>query len=293
MESLPSQSVSKLIQLRSSWRSCTGQTIAPEKLKLLSDYARSKEEGIWGDKVRFKTVAARAGDSEELRGLGTYGFIRGASGFIVGAVDKRTSNLEDYGYLMEDIIIYATGLGLATCWLGGSFRKDNFSSRINVQPHEIVPAVVSVGLPADNRNIVDRIIRNVAGSKKRLKWESLFFESDFQTPLKRKRAGNYAHVLDMVRLSPSASNKQPWRYVVDENQVHIFLQRTPGYRKPNLFSDLQRIDMGISMYHFDAVCKELNVDGQWIHHKFSSSFPENWEYIVSWNTNGIPPSATL
>ena len=282
MESLPSQSASKLIQLRSSWRSCTGQAIAPDMLKLLDDYINSKTQGIRDDNVRFELVAARAGDSEELRGLGTYGFIRGASGFIVGAVEKQIDNLEDYGYLMEDIVLFATGLGLASCWLGGSFRKDKFSSRINVQPHEIVPAVVSIGLPADNRNIIDRIIRNVAGSKNRKDWESLFFESDFQTPLQRERAGKYAQVLDMVRLSPSASNKQPWRYAQDENQFHLFLQRTPGYRKPNLFCDLQRIDMGISMYHFESVCKELNVGGQWIHRKPSAPPPENWEYILSW-----------
>ncbi|NQT62706.1 MAG: nitroreductase [Candidatus Marinimicrobia bacterium] len=285
MESPPSQSVSNLIQLRSSWRSCTGQAIAADKLKLLDNYVNSKTEGIGGDKVRFELVAARAEDSEELRGLGTYGFIRGASGFIVGAVDKQIDNLEDYGYLMEDIILFATGLGLATCWLGGSFRKDNFSSRINIQPHEIVPAVVSVGLPADNRNVIDRIIRNVAGSKNRKEWETLFFESDFQTPLKRESAGKYAQVLDMVRLSPSASNKQPWRYALDENQVHLFLQRTPGYRKPNFFCDLQRIDMGISMYHFDSVCKELNVGGQWTNQKLSSTFPKNWEYIISWDAD--------
>ncbi|MBC8377320.1 MAG: nitroreductase [FCB group bacterium] len=285
MEFPPDQSISNLIQLRSSWRSCTGQAIAPDKLRLLDDYVQSKTEGIQGDKVRFELVAATAEDSEELRGLGTYGFIRGASGFIVGAVDKQISNLEDYGYLMEDIILFATGLGLATCWLGGSFRKDNFSSRINIQPHEIVPAVVSVGLPADNRNVIDRIIRNVAGSKNRKEWKSLFFESDFQTPLTRERAGKYAHVLDMVRLSPSASNKQPWRYVLDEHEVHLFLQRTPGYRKPNLFCDLQRIDMGISMYHFESVCQEHNLGGQWTNQELTSPFPGNWEYIISWDAD--------
>lgn len=289
MESVQDLSPSDLIQARSSWRSCTGQAIPPDKLKLLNSYVQSKTEGIRGDKLRFEMVAAREGDSEELKGLGTYGFIRGASGFIIGAIDRKVSNLEDYGYLMEDIILYATNLNLATCWLGGTFRKDNFSTRINIQDHEYVPAVVSVGIPADNRNLVDRIIRNVAGSKRRLPWESLFFESDFSTPISRDKAGVYAHVLDMVRLSPSASNKQPWRYVFDGDTIHIFLQRTPGYRKKNLFSDLQRIDIGISMNHFAAVCEERDLDGRWISQRPSVPFPDDHEYIFSWSTNSSSP----
>ena len=278
----PSQSTSDLIQLRTSWRSCTGDPIPADKLRQLDQYTKSKTKGISGDPLRFELVAARAGDSEELRGLGTYGFIKGASGFIVGAFDQQIANLEDYGYLMEDIVLFATDLDLATCWLGGSFRKDNFSARIHTQPHEIVPAVVSVGVHTDSRNMVDRLIRRVAGSNKRLPWQNIFFMSDFRTPLHRHDAGQYAHVFDMVRLSPSASNKQPWRYVFDGNSVQMFLQRTPGYRKPNLFSDLQRIDMGISMCHFELVCQELEIGGRWIKQDPPSQTPENWEYIISW-----------
>jgi len=242
---------------------------------------RNKNRGVSGKHVRFELVAARYGDSDELKGLGTYGFIRGASGFIVGAVDMQLNNLEDYGYLMEDIILFATALDLATCWLGGSFQKDNFSARINIQAHEIVPAVVSVGIGADSRNMVDRLIRNVAGSKKRLNWEQLFFEADCKTPLPRAKANQLAHVFDMVRLSPSASNKQPWRIVLEGNCVHFFLQRTKGYRK-SMFSDLQRIDMGIALSHFEAVCQELQIDGAWTDQKILKSTPKNWEYIITW-----------
>lgn len=226
-------------------------------------------------------MAARAGDSDELKGLGTYGFIRGASGFIVGAVDRSVNNLEDYGMLMEDIVLFATSLDLATCWLGGSFHKDNFSARINIQSHEIVPAVVSVGMGADRRNLVDRVIRNVAGSKRRLPWENIFFEGDGQTSLTRSKAGDYAPVLEMVRLSPSASNKQPWRLVLEDNSVHFFLQRTQSYRKP-LFCDLQRIDMGIAMSHFEAVCQELQIDGVWTDQMSLINSPESWQYIITW-----------
>ncbi len=273
-----------LIQQRSSWRSCTGAAIPLETLHELETFVANQTRGLFGKHLRFQVAAARSNDSQELRGLGTYGFIRGASAFIIGAIDRNTDNLEDYGYLMEQIVLYATQLNLATCWLGGSFQKDNFSARINTQPHEIVPAVVSVGIGAAKRNMTDRLIRNVAGSKKRRPWDQLFFEAGTISPLRPESNGKLSPVFEMVRLSPSASNKQPWRLILEGNDVHFFLQRNKGYRK-SMFSDLQRIDMGIAISHFDTVCRELNINGTWNQDQNVVPPKEDWEYTITWTCN--------
>ena len=49
---------------------------------------------------------------------------------------------------MEKAILYATGLGLGSCWLGGTFRRSRFAERISARSDEIVPAVASLGYPA-------------------------------------------------------------------------------------------------------------------------------------------------
>ncbi len=59
-------------------------------------------------------MAAGEKDNEALKGLGTYGFIRGATAFIVGAIKHSEYNLEDFGYIMEKNILYATDLGIGT-----------------------------------------------------------------------------------------------------------------------------------------------------------------------------------
>jgi len=53
-------------------------------------------------------------------------------------VGPGAKNLEDYGYLMEAIILKATELNLGTCWLGGSFTQSNFARKINAADNEIV-----------------------------------------------------------------------------------------------------------------------------------------------------------
>ncbi len=40
-------------------------------------------------------------------------------------------------------------------------------------------------------------------------------------PLSREEAREYAEVLEMVRIGPSASKKQPWRNVTDGADLHL------------------------------------------------------------------------
>jgi hypothetical protein len=71
----------------------------------------------------------------------------------------------------------------------------------------------------------------------------------------------------MVRGAPSASNKQPWRIVRVGRDWHFYLERTPGYwgRSKRLvqIADLQRVDIGIAMCHFDLAAREEGLQGKW------------------------------
>ena len=66
-------------------------------------------------------------------------------------------NLEDFGYLTESIILYATDLGLGTCWLGGSFTRSTFIERFPLAPSETMPAVVAIGYPKPESRSTDLI----------------------------------------------------------------------------------------------------------------------------------------
>lgn len=50
--------------------------------------------------------------------------------------------------------------------------------------------------------------------------------------------------LEMMRKAPSATNKQPWRAVVEDGCVHFFEQKTCGYAKDGV--DIQKADLGIA-----------------------------------------------
>ena len=44
-------------------------------------------------------------------------------------------------------------------------------------------------------------------------------------------------------------NKQPWRVVIAGNRAHFYEKKTKGYVDAAGW-DLQKVDMGIALYHF-------------------------------------------
>jgi hypothetical protein len=278
--------VSDVIKQRFSCRNYLETAIEEKKRAALADFLASDGAGPFGTRTRFALVAATEDDRKALRGLGTYGFIRGATGFIVGAVEDGPQNLEDFGYAMERAILFATDLGLGTCWLGGSFTKSSFARKIAASASESVPAVTSIGYIGDGfRNTA---MRQRIGADTRLPWGELFFDKTFGVPLSSQAAGALATPLEMVRLGPSASNKQPWRIVKDGNAWHFYMQRTPGYRDQLLakllsIADLQRVDMGIAMSHFELAAGELGLKGAWAVRDPGIPVPGRLtEYTVTW-----------
>jgi nitroreductase len=274
------QPVTDLIRRRYSCRQYLPVPVEEEKRRRLADFCAATGPGPFGEPVRFAFVAATEQDRSALRGLGTYGFIKNPTGFILGAMGPGEKNLEGFGYQMERIILYATDLGLGTCWLGGSFTKSRFARKIAATRAEEVPAVTSVGYIAAQGG-------SPAHQTSRLSWEVLFFRERFGSPLPREEAGVCATPLEMVRLGPSASNKQPWRIVKDGSTWHFYLQRTPGYPgtlavKLLRIADMQRLDMGIAMCHFELTARELGLAGRWEIRDPGLAMPELTEYTVSW-----------
>ena len=289
MQKFPSP-IKELIRWRFSCRSYRREAVTVEKRKQLWAFVEALPSGPFGTHQRFDLIAATETNGTSLRGLGTYGFIKNPPAFIVGAMPPSEYDLEDYGYLMESIILYATGLDLGTCWLGGTFTKSGFARKMNLNGSETMPAVTSVGEYAIPEQKRQGISSRWAGSDRRLPWETLFFNQEWDMPLTRSDSGEYTDILEMVRLGPSASNKQPWRIVKQDGFWRFYLRRTPGYREGLIkrildLCDLQRLDMGIAMCHFELTARELSLEGEWIVETDLDANPDELtEYTVSWKS---------
>jgi hypothetical protein len=66
-----------------------------------------------------------------------------------------------------------------------------------------------------------------------------------------------------------------------QSAFHFYLKRTWGYGKFNATIDLQRVDMGIALCHFELAAQGIGLAGRWV-----AANPGletgNAEYILTW-----------
>lgn len=271
--------VEDVIRTRLSVRTYQHQSVEVEVKFKISTYIETLENPF-GSKISFRLIES----SEPVNGakLGTYGIIKGATDFI-GVTVKRGENAElSVGYAFEQLILYMTSIGLGTCWMGGTFKRSEFAKAMDVQEDDLFPAISPFGYGAQKRSLSDSLVRYLAKGNQRKSWEELFFDGDFGKSLSRADAGAYELPLEMVRLAPSASNKQPWRIVRQDGSYHFYLAKTPGYGAA-LGYDIQKLDMGIAACHFHLMAKEKDLPGKFkVQDPEIKNVPQNTRYVFSW-----------
>jgi len=282
-----SKPIIEIIRERTSRRTYSGQPLEDDVrervVELLKNHDLKSPFSKYAGKTRFKLISVPEFEPNEKKQLGTYGFIKGAQDFIVGTVEKSQYCREHYGYVMENIILVATDMSLGICWIGGFFNRNLFASKINCTSDEIIPAITPVGYPA-HRTVREKIIRTFAKADKRLPWVQLFFEGNLTNPITENQVGKYSELLEMVRIGPSAGNKQPWRIIkiYDKNIFH-FYTINPKDGRFLRYSKFRPLDIGIAVNHFDLTAKELGIKGNWIFENPQISGAEDLLYKITWN----------
>lgn len=272
-------SIEEVVKKRYSVRNYKDVEIESEKINEIKVFIDSLDNPF-GKEVDFHLFHME--DSNEKKKLGTYGVIKGAKNYIGTTIKLEPMTLEALGYEFEAVVLYLAHLGLGTCWLGGTFDRKGFARAMNIKEGELLPIISPYGYAAEKKHIKELAMRKMIKADYRKNWNELFFMKDFNTPLSIEDAGDFAFPLEMVRLAPSASNKQPWRVVVENNVLHFYEQKEPGYSDVFPY-DIQRVDLGIAAAHFDFSVKQKGIKGQFkIESPSEITLPKNIEYAFSW-----------
>ena len=250
-----------------------------ELLKKLLDYAAGLQNPF-GPKIRVQLIEKETAANGEK--LGTYGVIKGAKLFLGVTVADKPYAMEAVGYDFEKLVLYAASLGLGTCWLGGTFNRSAFAEAMEIKEGELFPILSPLGYPSEKKSLTEKIMRKTVKADTRLDWQDIFYEGDFSRPL-TQCSTDYDYALEMLRLAPSAVNKQPWRVVVCGDKVHFYKKAMAGAEISAV--DMQRIDLGIAMCHFDLAMQEQGMEGHFEIAKSEINAPDGLEYIASFIMN--------
>jgi len=152
---------------------------------------------------------------------------------------------------------------------------------MNLREGDLFPCISPIGYPAGKKRTMESLMRWVSKADQRKEWSELFFKQNFSQPLTKDDAGEFAFPLEMVRLAPSAVNKQPWRIVQDKDTYHFYLARS--LKSGNEKVDIQRVDMGIATCHFHMAALEKDLPGKFQKlAKPGIQSPEQVQYVFSW-----------
>ena len=166
-------------------------------------------------------------------GLAKYGKFSGVSNYL--AMIGRKGADEAIGYYGERLVLLAQTLGLNSCWVGLSFRKQPDQYQIDVE--EKLYCVIALGYGATQG--VQHIMRPM----------EQFVKVNGTMPEWFKRG------MDAVLLAPTAVHQQKFEFeLVDDHTVCARARFTlVGYGK---------IDLGIVKYHFEVAAGKENFSWQ-------------------------------
>lgn len=263
-------SVFETIRQRRSVRTFEKKKIDNSVLEELKEYAK-QIENPWNIEVRYVFM-----DAEEC-GLSSP-VLSGEPMYIAALVDKTDHAEEAAGYAFEKLMLKAVSMGLGTVWIGGTMKRELFETACGKTDHERMPCITPLGIPA-KMSFKEKMMRKGVGADTRMKSEKLFFAEDMDHPLKADSMDIH-DALEAVRLAPSAVNKQPWRIILKDGLYHFYEKHAKGYIS-DAVGDMQRIDMGIAVAHFDLVLNERGLQTELVISDPGIPVDEDMEYIAS------------
>ena len=270
--------IKETIKKRVSTRSFLEKSLTDDDRNKLIDFYKTLTNPFGVD-VKVQYISKEKG-TENVQ-LGTYGTIKGAKDFLAITVKDEAFAMEAVGYQFENLILYATDMGLGTVWLAATFSRKDFENIIKISNNDLFPCICPIGYPAEKRSLVEKIMRASLGSKNRRAWNKLFYLNNFNQTLSQADAAKFEIALEMLRLAPSSTNAQPWSVVKEGNNFHFFCNH-----KNNISEDMKKIkhlDLGIALSHFHQTAMSEGLDGKFEIQDINFLTPENMHYIISYS----------
>lgn len=269
-----SNSIKDAITKRISVRTYKPEPLREEDRKKLEEYLKNIDNPF-GISIEFRFLDGKQQGLSSPVVVGTDLYV-GAKAPCVKGVE------EAFGYVFEQFVLYAASLGIGTVWIAGTMDRPAFEKAMELSENEVMIAVTPIGYPSEKKSIRETMMRKAIKADERYPFEKIFFKDSFEYPLTESDSCDYKEMLQMVRLAPSAVNKQPWRVVICDNILHFYEKKTMAHGDG---TDIQRVDIGIALAHLVLTAKECGRKGEIVVAEPDINSDADTTYIISYKFN--------
>ena len=269
------ESVEELIRGRKSVRTFDSRPLSADDRRRLAEHLQAVDNPF-GVPVTFRLLEA------EEYGLSSP-VVAGARLYLAAKAPRQEHFELACGYSFERVCLYARSLGIGTVMLAASLNRAAFERAMAVRADQVLPVASPVGYPAAKRTVREGLMRRALKADERRPFETLFFRETYGNGVSLAGAGRFGPGLELVRWAPSAANHQPWRAIITEDAVHFYKKSSI---KPSSLGDIQKLDVGIALAHFDLWRQEAGERGTLIFRGPALALPENVTYVATYRPEG-------
>lgn len=173
--------------------------------------------------------------------------------------DNTKEGVMNAGYVLQQLSIYLSAIGIASCYQA----KSVIFKQVNTEGMKLAISL-AIGYPVNKMyRDLDEISRL---SKNKI------------CVMKEKPNEEVERLIELARISPSSYNTQPWRFVVYNNRIHVFVKK----KMLNHLIRLKYVNMGVMLGNVSVGAEELWIDIEFREMKDikSKEFGDN-EYLIS------------
>ncbi|MFA9424460.1 MAG: nitroreductase family protein [Sedimentibacter sp.] len=236
------------------------EEISPQKINELKEYFNIGKRLI-GD-IEIEVLFKNKNEVyEQLKDAAGYNeFMIEAPHYMVFLSEEKDHYIENTGYAAQDLMLKAWSFGIGSCWV--TFKDgEEIKNKLNIKSDKKLTALISLGVDANKSKVINEQVDKYNPTKADIKVveNNVAERLDIREVVFMNKWGNNADLDELVNLglidgfvsarrAPSTRNRQPWRFIVDNEKIVLTL-RQDAYA--NEYEE--KIDTGIIMLYFKAV----------------------------------------
>lgn len=153
-------------------------------------------------------------------------------------------------YGLEELITKLDQEGLGSCYVTVSGASDDILKSAFVNAEGKIMSILAIG-EASKKEVRENRYDDRKGIN-----EFVFIDSlDHKASVEDLAQRGLDDLFSYLRFAPSSYNSQPWRFVLIDNLVKLYLE---DYK-----DEANLVDAGIVMYYFDQLTKDISINSNW------------------------------
>jgi len=283
-----------------SVRNYKKEEVSPQKINELKEYFNLGRRLI--DDIEIEVLLKNKNEVyEQLKNVAGYNeFMIESPHYMVVLSEEKDHYIENTGYASQDIMLKAWSLGIGSCWItinDGEIIKN----KLNITSDKKLTALISLGFD-DNKNKVvyeTEYEHNPTKTDVKLVKDNTSDRLGVRDIVFMKKWGENADPDELVnlgliegfasaKLAPSTRNRQPWRFIVDNETIVLALRH--DLRHDSYANEYEeKIDTAVVMLYFKAIIDSTLFELTWNFGKPEKNYevPEDYKivgYCFSVNT---------